>query len=1293
MRQFSDSGRSLSPAVKILRWAAEAMLLVLVVSYLSDILSPVFTAAVFIISLIGSRFLEKSGLRLVPALAAAGVFAFVVRFIVLSAAGIIPGGAESAFTGFRFDSGFFPLLPAVLYIVSCSILERRKAGFIYMEVFLNAAVFCLLLWKQGGYEVTVFPHPGILAVFSIIFIIIEIIVLVLYSSGSGKKGPLSFLVMFIPVFLVILLVLFGRYSEGASKEGGGLMQPTLFRFDFSDYVKLESEIKMDNDLVLLFRNYGYLNSVYLRRFYLSGYKPERGFFLQSGPDEDEQQLTLPDKPLRLDVERYARRVQSEQEYFIVNFDPSSLIAMNYPVEISPLTNWKGSSFLQNYRVLSESVELPSWELSEAPLLEMDSDLYEFYTEYGGDYKVKELAENITAGLVTPYDKVIAIMFYLHDTYYYSLKPGVAADGNQLHHFLFTGKKGYCSYFAFSMALMCRSLGIPARVAAGFFIDPQSGILNVYPVREDMAHAWVEVPFEDFGWVEFDPTTERIAPGEDITFGMLDSSEYSELVEEIFANEYSIDSAYSDENDSSSDISDFNSMMKKIGRILKRNPVKIILLLYTAAVLLMHLLESVLLRFGSGKSIIKRQYKHAVRLASAFGYRRAAGESILEHAERVEEGLAAAFRRLAETYLESVFSPGSGSEAVPEVPKNHADFIREFRMQSVFKRLLLFVFPFIRFKSGRKSVPGSLIIILMLPFMLTMTLQPVSAQDSPDFQFYLEAAEREQDSENYEAALQLLNEGIALYPDNWELKKAAGDLYSDRELYNLALEQFNLALELNAGNIEILYARSVTEGLLNLDQQSIQSLEEILSLVPDHYDALADLGWMYFKTFRLNEAEELLLGAVKLYEDSPILYMTLGTVYSGMYDYEEAEKYYLKSISMALDKGWNYFASVSYYNLSLLEHGFYRFEKALEYTNNSIETGERAPGYIARAEINLGRLDFKSAYNDYQTAYTLDSTPLALMGLADLYLTFGRLDEALSHIREVINHNDDSWMYYFGVDPERHRMETDRLLMEIYYGMENRARFSPEHGFGRIKTLFDRLRFRCLGWFHERRYRSASFEVGCSNEQQGNRLDAAWSFYIANFNYRKTASGYLKQAEAIETAVAPGAEGSYLLETGRLLGDVKMLNRALNILDPEWERMSIAEAVAGILVRNKRNRDISMLKLAERLYILNPGMFITEAIRFPVNINFKPGFFLKRALKRSGFNILSNNQDNSYRYRLTAADNLEEGSVYSVYDTVTGDVIFRISAQKQINTPAKASAFTAELKKRLFRTADGESFPF
>ncbi|MDC7226474.1 MAG: transglutaminase domain-containing protein [Spirochaetales bacterium] len=1271
------------------RLTAAAVLLVPLYIYLEDILAVGFVAAVLFSAAAAGIITERAGLRFFPALIINTACAFLIRFLVIFVAGSISPAFNSSvldFMPFSFDSGFFPLLPFYLYISICWFMVLRKPRFSVVEIILNLVVYCALLWSQGGYKLNLFPHPGILAVFGIIFFVTELAVLLLSNDDTPAPAKLAYALFVVPLFILMVFLFFGNYSEGASKDGGGLMQPTLFRFDFSDYVKLETEISMDNDLVLLFRNYGYLNSVYLRRFYLSGYKSERGFYMQRGPGEEEQYTALPDSVTRLDVVHYPERILSEQEYFIVNLDPSSLIAMNYPVEISPLTNWSDSSFLRNYRVVSESVEQPSWELAEAPLLEMDEALQDFYTDYGEDAEIKALAEEITAGIDNSYDKVIALMFYLHDNYFYSLKPGVAVDGNQLHHFLFDARKGYCSYFAFSMALMCRSIGIPARVAAGFFIDPQSGILNIYPVREDMAHAWVEVPFENYGWVEFDPTTDRLAAGEELEFAALDSSEYSNLVEEIISSDYSVELPDADAGaDKGSGI--LSAAADRIKRFVVKHAALLLPIIYSVLVLLYRLHQAVSLRFSSPRRRIRAMYARAVRAAAVFGFGRQRGESVLEHARRLEGGPFGSLCPLAGLYLESVFAPGIDDQAAEKAGLAWKDFRASMKMLPIWKRLLSLILPFIRFRA-RLNPPA--VLLLLILFLAPQLLQ---AQDSGSIQDFLDMAAMEEDAENYEAALRLLNQGMAEYPGNAELKIAAGDLYSDRELYNLALEQYTAANKLIPGDPEVLYRKSVSEGFLNLDQQSILTLEEILELVPDHYDAHADLGWMYFKTFRLAEAESLLLDGIEYYDDSPILYMTLGTVYSGMYDYERAEKYYLESIDMALDKGWDYFASVAYYNLSLLEHGFYKYKKALEYTNKSIEYGERAPGYIARAEIYLGKLDFDNAYLNYQQAYNIDSTPLALMGQAELYLNFGLLDEALSHINEVLKHDDDSWMYYFGVDPDRHRMETDRILMEIYNAMAERERFSPASGLGRLTALFDRIRYSVSGWYHGRRYRRASFDVGRSNERQGNSLDAAWAYFVANEDYAPQALRYLRRAEVIETAAAPAAEPYYMLETGRLTSDQAMLSMAAGQFNPEWERFQMAEAIAELLQTARRPDDGNYITLAEELYGLNPGYFITRGFQFPLELDYKPGFFLKHSLKRSGFYISLNNDDIRYRYRLSAADTLSEGVLYSVVDSETGKAILEFSMIDLPNTPQRASAVAAELKMRLFSITDGKDFHF
>ena len=111
-------------------------------------------------------------------------------------------------------------------------------------------------------------------------------------------------------------------------------------------------------------------------------------------------------------------------------------------------------------------------------------------------KIKELTEEITGYYDEPFYKTIAVLQYLKDNYYYSLRPGIAKGGNQLEYFLFDSKKGYCSYFAFAMTLMLRSIGIASRVVVGFAPDMNEKTLNFYDVRALHGHAWVEVFFDD-----------------------------------------------------------------------------------------------------------------------------------------------------------------------------------------------------------------------------------------------------------------------------------------------------------------------------------------------------------------------------------------------------------------------------------------------------------------------------------------------------------------------------------------------------------------------------------------------------------------------------------------------------------------------------------------------------------------------------------------------------------------------------------------------------------------------------
>ncbi len=128
-----------------------------------------------------------------------------------------------------------------------------------------------------------------------------------------------------------------------------------------------------------------------------------------------------------------------------------------------------------------------------------------------DERVADLARQITAGSDTSYDKALAIERYLRTHYTYTLQLGSRSPKDPIAYFLFDRKAGHCEYFASSMAVMLRAVGVPARIVNGFRGGEFNDLTGNYLVRARDAHSWVEVYFPGQGWFAFDPTPAAIAP--------------------------------------------------------------------------------------------------------------------------------------------------------------------------------------------------------------------------------------------------------------------------------------------------------------------------------------------------------------------------------------------------------------------------------------------------------------------------------------------------------------------------------------------------------------------------------------------------------------------------------------------------------------------------------------------------------------------------------------------------------------------------------------------------------------
>ncbi len=122
-----------------------------------------------------------------------------------------------------------------------------------------------------------------------------------------------------------------------------------------------------------------------------------------------------------------------------------------------------------------------------------------------DPRIPALAQQITASATSNYGRVRAIESYLRQNLGYTLQLPGRTETDPIANFLFDRKKGHCEYFASSMAVMLRTLGIPARVVNGFRGGEFNDLNNSYILRSKDAHSWVEVYFPEYGWATFDPT--------------------------------------------------------------------------------------------------------------------------------------------------------------------------------------------------------------------------------------------------------------------------------------------------------------------------------------------------------------------------------------------------------------------------------------------------------------------------------------------------------------------------------------------------------------------------------------------------------------------------------------------------------------------------------------------------------------------------------------------------------------------------------------------------------------------
>lgn len=329
-------------------------------------------------------------------------------------------------------------------------------------------------------------------------------------------------------------------------------------FDLKEYSRLRSSLGRSNELLFcaridhFFEGTDIPNPLYLTAFYYTYFDTLTETF-ERDPSIPDQDLYSPDPssiPLystEADSNVLATaandrlRKEIEVEIYGKLLSPKTYLAPHIGYWVQPITIEEEyrSEFRWAYRSKGYASELNSAYFvynSDDPVLRtfqehrfellrqqtrsapLDSAFLAYYTHMpqGSAYaRIGELAREVTAGANTQVDKVLALRDYFlsedeagNPLFQYTDNPGIPdiPSASKLLYFLFENRKGYCAYYAGATLFLLRSLGIPSRIAVGFMtVDRSDKNPGWYWYYADQAHAWVQVYFPGFGWLDFDTT--------------------------------------------------------------------------------------------------------------------------------------------------------------------------------------------------------------------------------------------------------------------------------------------------------------------------------------------------------------------------------------------------------------------------------------------------------------------------------------------------------------------------------------------------------------------------------------------------------------------------------------------------------------------------------------------------------------------------------------------------------------------------------------------------------------------
>jgi len=355
-------------------------------------------------------------------------------------------------------------------------------------------------------------------------------------------------------------------TSGKNKDGYddryGLMEKSDDGYRLRDTMRVNSKMSQSDKLMFCSRldNYfpdGSPAPLYFVYHYLTRYDPVKESFTRdvNVPSLDELDVDPTALPMyysytdtsvvRKSLSNKFRKIVEAQVYLSENTWKHSVLGPSsvFSIQTIPVEKDFQKTFLSAYKIFSYASDLNNayfvYNISANPMLEgiqeqrtkelthvkdyrgVNKTFLNYYTDYpkGGIYdSIAKLALSLASKESQPVDKVLAVRdFFLKRNendkriFRYTMQAGAVDDPNipsskMLYNFLFKTHAGYCTYYAGASLFMLRALGVPTRFTTGFAaINRSDKNKGWYWFYASQAHAWTQVYFPGYGWLDFDMT--------------------------------------------------------------------------------------------------------------------------------------------------------------------------------------------------------------------------------------------------------------------------------------------------------------------------------------------------------------------------------------------------------------------------------------------------------------------------------------------------------------------------------------------------------------------------------------------------------------------------------------------------------------------------------------------------------------------------------------------------------------------------------------------------------------------